>query len=44
MGKEVTITSHKKGKYGRWLATVCIDDEIDLTRILLAEGLAEEYE
>jgi micrococcal nuclease len=44
LGKEVIITTRGKGKYGRWLASVYIDDgELDITRFLIAEGLAKEY-
>ena len=44
LGKEVVITTHGKGKYGRWLATVYVMGDIDLTRFLIDEGLAEKYE
>ena len=44
-GKEVTIVSHKdrKGKYGRWLATVYLDG-VNVNDLLLNEGLAVVYE
>ena len=32
----------KKGKYGRWLATIILD-EVNLNEWLIAEGYAEEY-
>jgi len=44
LGKEVVITTHGKGKYGRWIASIYIDDDIDLSRFLIAEGLGECYE
>tara|TARA_B100000131_G_scaffold102069_1_gene99076 strand:+ start:19375 stop:19707 length:333 start_codon:yes stop_codon:yes gene_type:complete len=44
LGKEVVITTHGKGKYGRWLASVYIDGDIDLRRFLITEGLAKKYE
>ena len=42
---EVIIKTHKdkKGKYGRWLATVILDGE-DVNQWLLAEGLAKPYD
>jgi len=43
LDKEVKITTHGKGKYGRWLATVYIEGDIDLRRFLVDEGLAKEY-
>ena len=44
LGKEVTISTHGKGKYGRWLATVYVMDDVDLSNFLIKEGLAEKYE
>ncbi len=44
LNKEVIITTHGKGKYGRWLATVYVLGDIDLKNFLISEGLAEEYE
>ena len=48
LDKEILITSYKdkSGKYGRWLATLFLNDgsgfeNVNLT--LLAEGLAEVY-
>ena len=43
LGKEVVITTHGKGKYGRWLATVYIDGDLDIARFLIDEGLGEKY-
>lgn len=44
LGKEVIITTRRKGKYGRWLASVYIEEgDLDITRFLIAEGLAKEY-
>lgn len=44
LGKEVVITTHGKGKYGRWLVTVYVDGDIDLRRFLITEGLGVKYE
>ena len=45
LGKEVVITTRKKGKYGRWLASVYIEDgDLDIARFLIDEGLAELYD
>jgi len=50
LGKEVTIESFKgkKGKYGRWLATVFYDSshsgQINLNEELLIQGLAKPYD
>ena len=38
LGQEVTIRSYKTGKYGRWLATVMLDDGRMLAPILREEG------
>lgn len=44
LGKEVIITTRKKGKYGRWLASVYIEDgDLDIARFLIQEGLAKPY-
>jgi len=43
LGKEVKIITHGKGKYGRWLASVYIAEDVNLGMFLIAEGLAEEY-
>jgi len=48
LGKEIIITSYKdrSGKYGRWLATVFLDNSDGFENVnttLLAEGLAEIY-
>jgi micrococcal nuclease len=42
LGKEVSIETKKKGKYGRWLVSIIIDKE-DLSQILLKEGLVNVY-
>lgn len=44
LGKEVIVETQKDkaGKYGRWLATIWIDD-INLNEKLILEGKAEEY-
>jgi len=41
-GKEVLIETHKKGKFGRYLATIFIDG-INLNLELIKKGLAREY-
>jgi len=43
LGKEVVIISHKKGKYGRWLATIRVDDNVDLADTLISEGHGVPY-
>lgn len=43
LGKEVIIKTHGKGKYGRWIATVAISDNLDLAETLIQEGLGEVY-
>lgn len=42
LGKDVVLHTHKdkKGKYGRWIADVYLNDEC-LNDSLVAEGLAE---
>lgn len=44
-GKEITVKTikDKKGKYGRYLAIIYIDD-VNLNELLLSEGLAKETE
>ena len=44
-GKWVTLKTEKdgKGKFGRWLGTIWLDDE-NINEWLLAEGLAEVYD
>ena len=45
LGREVIITTRKKGKYGRWLASVYIEDgDLDIARFLIQEGLATSYD
>lgn len=47
LNKEVVVTSHDKGKYGRWLASVLFDYEgmpKDLGSYLLETGRADVYE
>tara|TARA_Y100000593_G_C4163038_1_gene263019 strand:- start:214 stop:546 length:333 start_codon:yes stop_codon:yes gene_type:complete len=44
LGKEVVIVTRKKGKYGRWLASVYIEDgDLDMATFLIKEGLAMKY-
>ena len=42
LGKEVKIKSDRKGKYGRWLVEIFLDDE-NINNWLLAEGLAKPH-
>ena len=42
LGKEVKIKSDRKGKYGRWLVEIFLDDE-NINNWLLTEGLAKPY-
>ena len=43
-GKDVIMVSHRDrtGKYGRWLATIYLDD-ININQLLLEEGWAKIY-
>ena len=43
-GKDVIMVSHRDraGKYGRWLATIYIDN-ININKLLLEEGWAKIY-
>ena len=43
LDKDVVVTSHKKGKYGRWLASVRLEDGTDLADLLLAEHHGVPY-
>lgn len=46
LGQEVRITSHKREKYGRWLASITfiLDGQIkDLSAYLIEQKLAEPY-
>ena len=44
-GEDIIMVSHKdrSGKYGRWLATIYIN-EVNINNLLLDEGLATVYE
>ena len=44
LGKQVTIktSKDKKGKYGRWLGEVFVEDE-NINQWLITEGYAKEY-
>ena len=42
LDRDVVITTSKKGKYGRWLASISIDGA-DLAGILISEGHALPY-
>lgn len=51
LGKEVIISTHKTGKYGRWLGVIWLFHEfeeeskwININELLLAEGHAEVYD
>ena len=44
LGKEVIVKTHGKGKYGRWLASVYVNGDLDLGRFLISEGFAKIYE
>lgn len=43
LDKEVIIKSDRRGKYGRWLVEIFVDDE-NINQWLLHEGLAVPYE
>ena len=43
LGKEVIVKTHGKGKYGRWLASVYVDGDLDIGRFLISEGYAKTY-
>ena len=43
---DLVLQTNKKGKYGRYLGTVFVDDEehrVDINRLLITEGYAVEY-
>tara|TARA_A100001037_G_C15083783_1_gene605582 strand:+ start:654 stop:974 length:321 start_codon:yes stop_codon:yes gene_type:complete len=42
LDKEVIIKSDRRGKYGRWLVEIFLDDE-NINEWLLTEGLAVPY-
>ena len=42
LGKEVIIKSDRRGKYGRWLVEIFLDDE-NINSWLLNEGYAVPY-
>jgi len=43
LGGEYIIASYKSDKYGRWLATIHLDDGSTINNRLLEEGLAKVY-
>ncbi len=44
LDKEVIISTRKKGKYGRWLASVYVgESNLDIAALLIQEGLAKKY-
>ena len=51
LNKEVVISTHKTGKYGRWLGVIWLFHEfegeskwLNINELLLAEGHAEVYD
>jgi micrococcal nuclease len=42
--RELIVTTHKTGKFGRWIAEVYNTHGVSLTKRLLEEGLAEEVD
>tara|TARA_E500000331_G_C17110784_1_gene649542 strand:+ start:192 stop:512 length:321 start_codon:yes stop_codon:yes gene_type:complete len=42
LGKEVIVKSDRRGKYGRWLVEIIIDEE-NINSWLLSEGYAVPY-
>lgn len=42
-GKSVIIKTYKKGKYGRYIAEIFLNDNVSVGEILLNEGLAKPY-
>ena len=45
LGQEVVVKTvrDKTGKYGRYLATIFTEDDVNANELLLLEGYAEEY-
>ena len=44
LGKEITIKSFGKGKYGRWLVELYLEDsEVSINQELIDRGLAQTY-
>lgn len=43
LGKEVKIRVYKKGKFGRYVAEVILDDGTDLTKLLLDKQMGKEF-
>ncbi|MCK5431902.1 MAG: thermonuclease family protein [Gammaproteobacteria bacterium] len=41
LDKEVTIDTHKSGKYGRWLAQITLPDGTDYVTVMLRHGMAK---
>lgn len=44
VGTKVTIVTYKKGKYGRIMAEVFLEDNTNLNTLLTEKGHAERYE
>lgn len=44
VGSKVIIVTYKKGKYGRIMAEVFLDDNTNLNTLLTEKGHAERYE
>ena len=43
LGKDILIKSDRRGKYGRWLVEILVEEE-NINQWLLTEGLAVPYE
>jgi len=43
LGKQVVIDTHKTGKYGRWIADICVHD-VDVVQELAANGFEKRTE
>ena len=43
LGKDILIKSDRRGKYGRWLVEIFVEEE-NINQWLLTEGLAVPYE
>ena len=42
-GKDITVRVYKKGKFGRYLCDVILEDETILNNLLVERKLAKEY-
>jgi len=43
LNKDVTIKVYKKGKFGRYVAEVILEDGTDLTKLLLDKQMGKEF-